>query len=81
MVDLGVIQPATEPTDWVSSVAYSRNAMDDGGCVWMPNIFTGLLRLTSHHHTPTLEEITHTFTGSSVFSKLGLLVCNTRRRV
>ena len=26
MVSLGVIQPGTEPTDWVSSVAYSQNS-------------------------------------------------------
>ena len=30
MVDLGVIRPVTEPTDWVSNVAYSQKSKDDG---------------------------------------------------
>ena len=30
MVDLGVIRPVTEPTDWVSNVAYSQKSKNDG---------------------------------------------------
>ena len=66
MVSLGVIQPVTEPTDLVSSVAYSQKS--NGRCLDPKDLNQAVKR--SHHHTPTLEEITHKFKGSTVFSKL-----------
>ena len=66
---LEVICEVDEPTDWVSSLAYA----------WKPN---GRVRACldakelnncikrDHHRTPTVEEITHNFAGSTVFSKV-----------
>ena len=66
---LEVIRKVDEPTDWVSSLAYA----------WKPN---GRVRACldakelnncikrDHHRTPTVEEITHNFAGSTVFSKV-----------
>ena len=66
---LGAIRKVDEPTDWVSSLAYA----------WKPN---GRVRACldakelndcikrDHHRTPTVEEITHNFAGSTVFSKV-----------
>ena len=69
MVSLGVIKPVTEPTDWVSSVAYSQKSNGRWRvCLDPKNLNQAVKR--SHHHTPTLEEITHKFKGSTIFSKL-----------
>ena len=66
---LEVICKVDEPTDWVSSLAYA----------WKPN---GKVRAClnakelnncikrDHHRTPTVEEITHNFAGSTVFTKV-----------
>ena len=66
---LEVIHNVDEPTDWVSSLTYA----------WKPN---GRVRACldakelnncikrDHHRTPTVEEITHNFAGSTVFSKV-----------
>ena len=65
----GVIRRITEPTDWVSSLAYSRK--QDGKlrlCLDPQHLNTALKR--PHHRIPTVEEITHCFRGAKVFSKL-----------
>ena len=66
---LEVIRKVDEPTNWVSSLAYA----------WKPN---GKVRAClnakelnncikrDHHRTPTVEEITHNFAGSTVFTKV-----------
>ena len=66
---LEVIRKVDEPTDWVSSLTYA----------WKPN---GKVRAClnakelnncikrDHHRTPTVEEITHNFAGSTVFTKV-----------
>lgn len=69
MQSLGVIRPVTEPTDWVSSITYVKKA--DGSlriCIDPKDLNKALKR--SHHHTPTLEELTHKFAGAQVFSKM-----------
>ena len=60
---LEVIRKVDEPTDWVSSLAYA----------WKPNGRVQELNnciKRDHHRTPTVEEITHNFAGSTVFSKV-----------
>ena len=66
---LEVIRKVDELMDWVSSLSYA----------WKPN---GRVRACldakelnncikrDHHRTPTVEEITHNFAGSTVFSKV-----------
>ena len=64
-----VIRRVTEPTDWVSSLAYSRK--QDGKmrmCLDPKHLNMALRR--PHHRIPTVEEITHCFRGAKVFSKL-----------
>ena len=64
-----VIRKVTEPTDWVSSLAFSRKK--DGSlriCLDPKDLNRAIKRC--HHKTPTLEEITHKFTGATHFSTL-----------
>lgn len=66
---LKVISKVTEPTDWVSSIAFSRK---DNGKLWVcldPKDLNKVMKRT-YHKIPTLEEITHNFSGAKVFSKL-----------
>ena len=64
MIALGVIKPVTEPTDWVSSVAYSKKSDGRWHISLDPKDLNRAVKRI-HHHTLTLEEITH-----SVFPKL-----------
>ena len=69
MLQQGVIKKVDEPTDWVNSLAYSKKA--DGKlriCLDPKDLNKAIKR--NHHRTPTLEEITHQFSGSKYFSKL-----------
>jgi len=69
MVNLEVIRPVTEPTDWVSSITHAQKA--DGSlriCLDPKDLNQSLKR--GHHHTPTVEELTHKFANAAVFSKL-----------
>ena len=52
MVDLGVIRPVTEPTDWVSNVAYSQKSRDDGMYALTLKILTKLSREAVIIHLP-----------------------------
>ena len=64
-----VIKKVTRPTDWVSSLAYSRKK--DGTlriCLDPKDLNRAIKRC--HHKTPTLEEIMHKFVGAKHFSKL-----------
>lgn len=65
MVALRVIKPI----DWVSSVTYSRKSKRRWRVCLDPKDLNQAVK-RSHHHTPTLEETTHKFIVSSVFSKL-----------
>ena len=64
-----VITKVTEPKDWVSRLAFSRKK--DGSrriCLDPKDLNRAIKRC--HHKTPTLEEITHKFTGATHFSTL-----------
>ena len=52
MVDLGFIRPVTEPTDWVSNVAYSQKSKDDGVYAVTLKILTKLSREDIIIHLP-----------------------------
>jgi len=69
MIDLDVIRPVNEPTDWVSSITYVMK--EDGSlriCLDPRDLNKALKR--GQHHTPTIEELSHKFAGATVFSKL-----------
>ena len=69
MVELGVIEKVEEPTDWVSSIVYSRKSNGKLRiCLDPKDLNTTIKR--PHYPTPTLEEITHKLAGSMIFSKL-----------
>ena len=64
-----IITPVVEPTDWVSSLAYS---MKPNGklrlCLNPKDVNLAIKR--DHYKTPTVEEITHRLAGSTRFTKL-----------
>ena len=69
MIKNKIIRKVTEPTDWVSSLAYShKNDRSLRICRDPRHLNTALRR--PHHATPTIEELTHHFTGAKIFSKL-----------
>ena len=69
MVELGVIEKVEEPTDWVSSIVYSRKSNGKLRiCLDPKDLNTAIKR--PHYPTPTLEEIIHKLAGSVIFSKL-----------
>ena len=64
-----VIRKVTEPTDWVSSLEFSRKKdCSLRKCLYPKDLNRAIKRC--HHKTPTLEEITHKFTGATHFSTL-----------
>ena len=69
MVDLGVIEKVDEPTDWISSIVFSRKSNGKLRiCLDPKDLNTATKR--PHYPTPTLEEITHKLAGAVLFSKL-----------
>ena len=69
MVELGVIEKVEEPTDWVSSIVYSRKSNGKLRiCLDPKDLNTAIKR--PHYPTPTSEEITHKLAGLVIFSKL-----------
>ena len=69
MERLGVISKVTEPTDWVSSLVYSRKSNNKLRiCLDPKDLNTAIKR--PHYKTPTLDELTHKLAGATVFSKL-----------
>ena len=69
MKSLDVIRPVDEPTDRVSSINYVHKP--DGSlriCLDPKDLNFALKR--GQHHTPTVEELTHRFSGAQFFSKL-----------
>jgi hypothetical protein len=69
MEKAGVITKVHEPTDWVSSITFSRKANGKLRICLDPKDLNNAMKRT-YHKTPTLEEITHKFHGATVFSKL-----------
>ena len=69
MESQGIIRKITEATDWVSSAVYPQKRDGDVRvCIDPRHLNTALKH--PHHKTPTIEEITHHFRGTKVFSKL-----------
>ena len=69
MVEMGVITRELEPTEWVSSLTFTEK--QDGSlrvCLDPKDLNKALKR--PHHKTPTLDEVTHHFSGAKFFSKL-----------
>ena len=69
MKQLGIITPVTRPTDWVSSITYPTKP--DGSlriCLDPCNLNKTIIR--EHYKAPTLEEISHQLSGTTVFNKL-----------
>ena len=69
MEELGVIERVTEPTDWVSSIVYSRKPSGKLCICLDPKDLNKAIK-RPHYHTPTLEEITHKLAGSVMYLKL-----------
>ena len=69
MVDLGVIEKVDEPTDWVSSIVFSRKSNGKLRICLDPKDLNTAIKLP-HYPTPTLEEITHKLAGAVLFSMI-----------
>ena len=61
--------PVEEPTDWVSSLAYSCKANGKLQICLDPKDLNAVIK-RDHYKTPTVEEITHELAGSRKFTKL-----------
>ena len=69
MVDKVIITSVTGPTEWVSSPTYLRKS--DGTicpCLDLHDLNKAIIR--AHYKTPTLDEMSHRLSGTTVFSKL-----------
>ena len=69
MVDKGILTPVTEPTEWISSLTYSRKP--DGTfcpCLDPHDLNKAIIR--EHYKAPTSDEISHRLSGATVFSKV-----------
>ena len=71
---LGIIQKVDEPTDWVSSLTF---AWKPNGKLWVCLDLRNLNRAIKcdHYRTPSVEEITHNFTRSTIFTKVDGTAC------
>ena len=69
MVQMQVITPTDEPTDWVSSLAYAWKESGDIRICLDPRDLNKCIR-RDHHRVPTVEEVAHEFAGSKFFTKL-----------
>ena len=68
-LEQGIITPVEEPTDWVSSLAYSWKANGKLRVCLDPRDVNKAIR-RDHYKTPTVEEITHLLAGSKKFTKV-----------
>ncbi len=69
MEELDVITKQHDPTDWVSSLVYTKKPNGDLRiCLDPRDLNKGMKR--TYHKTPTVEELTHKLSGAQVFSKL-----------
>ncbi|KAK7105819.1 hypothetical protein V1264_017151 [Littorina saxatilis] len=67
MENIGVINPVTEPTDWVNALAFSRKPSGGLRVCLDPRSLNQCIKRT-HYKTPTIE-ITNCLSGSKVFNK------------
>ena len=58
MQSLGVIKRVTQPTDWVSSIVYSRKASGQLRFCLDPKDLNKAVK-RPQYRTPTLDEVTH----------------------
>ena len=65
----GIITPVEEPTDWVSSLAYSRKANGKLRICLDPKDLNAAIK-RDHYKTPTVEEITRELAGSRNWMEL-----------
>ena len=65
----GVFRRVTEPTNWVSSLAYSHKKRGDLRIRLDPWNFNKAVK-RPHHKTPAVEGLTDKFSEAEVFSKL-----------
>ena len=68
MVKHGAITPVDEPTDWVSSVAYAWK-MSGELCICLDPHDLNNAICRDHHHTPTVDKVTHEFAHSKSTSQ------------
>ena len=68
-LEQGIITPVEEPTDWVSSLAYSWKANGKLRVCLDPRDVNKAIK-RDHYKTPTVEEITHLLAGSKKFTKV-----------
>ena len=69
MEEMGVISRVSKPTDWVSSLVYSRKSSGRLRICLDPKDLNRANK-RPHYHNRTLEEITHKLAGATVLSKL-----------
>ena len=69
MLSLDVIRPVNEHTDRVSSIAYAIKPDSSLHICLDPKHLIETLK-RNQYHTQTLEELTHRFSGATIFSKL-----------
>ena len=55
-----------EPTDWVSILAFSHKKAES----LRIRLDTNIALKRPHHKIPTIEELSHSFAGAKIFSKL-----------
>ena len=66
---LEAIRKVDEPTDWVSSLAYTWKPNSKvRTCLNAKDLNNAIRR--DHHRIPTVEEITHNFARSTIFTKV-----------
>ena len=68
-LEQGIITPVKEPSDWVSSLAYSWEANSKLRVCLDPWDVKKVIK-RDHYKTPTVEEITHLLAGSMKFTKV-----------
>ena len=69
MVNLGIIIPVTEPTEWVNSVVIVEKANGQLRLYLDPRILNQVIR-RQHYKLPTAEEVFANMHGAKYFSKL-----------
>ena len=69
MVKDKIIRKVDQPTEWVSSLNYSRKSSGQLRICLDQKDLNKVIK-SCHHRTPTLEEITHELSGAKHFSKL-----------
>ena len=63
------IKRVTQPTDWVSSIVYSRKALGRLKICLDPKDLSRTVK-RPHYRTPTLDEVPHKLAGAKLFSQL-----------